>query len=316
MHFIYSEDHFLLTKTINKLIKQINKEQNYEIEKFSLVHNSLSDIYNSLFTYSMFGENKIIIVEDAWCFTEEKVALNKTYDESTIYKIIDNTTDNVVIFSLNNEKISKRIKLAKYIEEKAKVLHIKKMSESQVVEYIETFLMKKEKNIDAAAAYYFYTKVSNSMQSLTNELEKISNLSENEITKVTIDENVSKYIENDVFDLSESFIKNESSKFLVLYKDYLLMNDDLIGLIALINTNITFFRDVQILKQERKTIDEITSILKAHPYRIRLALNNKLNITKLNSKIKLIYSIQKGLLDQTIDKENIAEYLFLKDMQV
>ncbi|PPE04526.1 DNA polymerase III subunit delta [Entomoplasma ellychniae] len=314
MHFIYSSDHFLLSKTLNKLLKQLNNDQSYEVEKFSLIYNNLNEIYNSLVTISLFGYKKIIIIEDAWCFTEEKVTLNKSYSEEFIYQIIDSITDNIVIFTLNTDKISKRLKLSKYIEQKAELIHIKKMDDSQVIQYVKTFLFKQGKQIDLETATYLYNKVPNDMQSLSNELNKLSNLEVIEINKQTINANISKYIENDVFELAESFVKNDNKKFINLYKDYLLINDDIIGLIALIHTNLVFFRDVKILKEKLLSKEEIISSLKAHPFRVKLALSNNLNVASLNKKIKLIYTIQKGIINQNIDKENIAEYLFIKNM--
>ncbi|ATZ21611.1 DNA polymerase III subunit delta [Mesoplasma tabanidae] len=315
MHFIYSEDHFLLTKTVNKLVKGLLIEKNYEIENYSLIYNDISEIYTTLNTFSLFGEPKILIISDAWFATEEKISLHRNYSEEALYKILESKTDNVVIFTLNNERISKRLKLVKYLEENLELTNVKPMQEIEVLNYIKAFFTRSEKSITDENASFIFQSIPKDMQTLTNELTKLSHIESDVITIEDIKNNLTKYIDNDIFELSNAFVNNQTKIFLKLYKDYLLLNDDISKLVALLSSTVVFFRDVNVMRQQGMRNDEIVQITKAHPYRVKVALSNKLNIKKLNDKIKLLYSIQQGVLNNTMDKDNIVEYQFIKNME-
>ncbi|SYV96104.1 Uncharacterised protein [Mycoplasma putrefaciens] len=81
------------------------------------------------------------------------------------------------------------------------------------------------------------------------------------------------------------------------------------------NASLSFYRDVLLLKQSSKTQQQIASILKAHQYRVQLALNSNYDINKLNDKIKLIYKIFKGIVTSKMDKQIIVEYELIKNMR-
>lgn len=315
MYFIYSEDHFLLTKTINKLVKGLLAEKEYEIENYSLIYNDIADIYTSLTTFSLFGESKILIINDAWFATEEKIGLHKSYTEEALYKILESKTDNVVIFTLNNDKLSKRLKIVKYLEQNLEVTNVKPINEDEVVNYIKAFFFKNNKSVTDQDAKLIYDLIPNDMQALTNELTKLSHIEKEIITTSDVKDNLTKYIENDIFELSNVFVNNKTNVFLKLYKNYLLLNDDISKLIALLSSTVVFFRDVNVMRQEGLKSDEIVQKTKAHPYRVKVALSNRLNIKELNDKIKLLYNIQQGVLNSTMDKENIVEYRFIKNME-
>ncbi|ASZ09133.1 DNA polymerase III subunit delta [Mesoplasma chauliocola] len=315
MYFIYSEDYFLLTKTINKLVKGFISEKQYEVENYSLIYNDISDIYTSLTTYSLFDESKILIISDAWFATEEKISLHRNYTEEALYKILQSKTDNIVIFTLNNDKLSKRLKIVKYLEENLEITQVKPMQEIEIINYIKAFFQKNNKSISDQDARFISESIPKDMQTLTNEINKLSHLEKEIISFEDITVNLTKYIENDIFELANLFVNNKTKDFLTLYKDYLLLNDDISKLIALLSSTVVFFRDVNILKKQGLKSDQIVSITKAHPYRVKIALGNKLKINQLNDKIKLLYNIQQGLLNSTMDKENIVEYKFIKNME-
>jgi DNA polymerase-3 subunit delta len=132
----------------------------------------------------------------------------------------------------------------------------------------------------------------------------------------TIKANLTRYLENDIFEISNSFIRNDINEFLKLYKQYLLLNDDLFSLIALMASNVSFIRDVKVLKSMKKTADEIAAILAAHPYRIKLAISNKISdISKLNDKIEMLYKIHKSILNGKFEVSILPEYEFVKNMK-
>ncbi|AUF83595.1 DNA polymerase III subunit delta [Mesoplasma syrphidae] len=316
MNFIYSLDYFLLTKATNKLIKTINKNDEYEVLKFSLIEDDFNQIWDSINTFSLFENKKIVLVRDCWFVNEEKVTLHKSFNLEKLEAMLKNANpETILIFTLNSDKFSKKLKIAKTINQLMQVEKLELMSEQTIIKYITTFFAKANVNLDRKLATYIYQNLPNDMQVINNELNKLVNLSQ-PLTCEVIKNNLTRYLENDIFEISNCFIKNDIDGFLKLYKQYLLLNDDLFGLIGLIGANVSFIRDVKILRMTRKSSSEIATILNAHPYRIKLAIsNNSSKISQLNDKIEVLYKIHKSILNGKFEVSVLPEYEFVKNMR-
>lgn len=316
MNFIYSADYFLLTKAANKLIKAFNKNDDYEVLKFSLIEDDFNQVWDTINTFSLFQSKKIIVIKDCWFVNEDKVALHKSFNLEKLDAMLNNSNpETILIFTLNSNKFSKKLKIAKLVNEKMKVEKLELMSDETITKYIMTFFTKANIPLDARLATYIKQSLPNDMQVINNELNKLVNLTE-PLSEEVIKNTLTRYLENDIFEISNCFIKNDINNFLKLYKQYLLLNDDLFGLIGLIASNVSFIRDVKILKTMHKSSDEIAAILNTHPYRIKLAILNKTNnINQLNDKIELLYKIHKNILNGKFEVSILPEYEFVKNMK-
>ncbi|AME13178.1 hypothetical protein MmmBen181_1059 [Mycoplasma mycoides subsp. mycoides] len=220
--------------------------------------------------------------------------------------------NNIIIFVLNSNKFSKKLKIAKYIESSFNVKYLSLWDEKQTIKYIIDYLKSKNKIIDINLASQIYNLLPNDLQIITNEINKLANL-KSELNIDIIKTNLNKYHNEDIFKLVDAFINNNIDKFIKLYHDYILLNDDIIGLISLIDTNLSFYRDVVILKKQFKSEEQISTILKSHIYRVKLAVNNSYDINTLNDKIKIVYKIYKGIINWNINKKTLVEYMLIKN---
>ncbi|WP_027063221.1 DNA polymerase III subunit delta [Mesoplasma seiffertii] len=316
MNFLYSLDYFLLTKATNKLIKAVNQNNDYEILKFSLIEDDFNQIWDNINTFSLFETKKIIVIKDCWFVNEEKVALHKSFNLEKFETMLKNANpETILIFTLNSDKFSKKLKIAKLVNQLMKVEKLELMSDETIIKYIKTFFAKANVNLDQNLATYICQALPNDMQVINNELNKLVNISQ-PLTVEIIKNTLTRYLENDIFEISNCFIKNDINNFLKLYKQYLLLNDDLFGLIGLIAANVSFIRDVKILKSAHKTNEEVATILNAHPYRVKLAIsNNSSNIGQLNDKIEMLYKIHKSILNGKFEVTILPEYEFVKNMK-
>ncbi|WP_051636030.1 DNA polymerase III subunit delta [Mesoplasma photuris] len=316
MRFIYSVDSFLLKKAVGKLIKQINFNDQYEVIELSLIDDDFNMIIETVNSMSLFNEPKIVVIKDAYFVNEQKITLHKNFSESKLNEyILKNKSNNEVIFTLNSDKFSKKLKLAKYIQEVCEVQNIPPLDEPQIIKYIETLFKRENKIIDQSIIKVVMNNLPLDLQIITNEVIKLSAIS-NELTEQVVLDNITKYVENDIFAISDAFIKNDIDRFLKLYKDFILLNDEQIGLLNLMNANISFMRDVKILYQQGKTMAVIAEKLSANPYRVKLAINaNDIKIRQLNDKIKLLYKIQTEIMNGKMDQKVMPEYQFIRNMR-
>jgi DNA polymerase-3 subunit delta len=223
--------------------------------------------------------------------------------------------ESIIIFTLNEEKISKKLKLTHKFEKKVKMIKVEELTETQIRHFIQKKIELKDKKISEQVITFFLKKVPNNMLVINNELMKLLNLSIIEIDEKIIEANVSNYFEKDAYKLSEYFQKNQIEKFLQAFHNYLSLSSDLIPLLYLFNTNLTFIRDCLLLKANGKNIEKTAELLNAHPYRIKLALEqNNLTIKQLNDKILVLYDLNKMIIKGVTNPILNSELELIKNM--
>ncbi|WP_434336236.1 DNA polymerase III subunit delta [Mycoplasma capricolum] len=315
MYFFYSEDIFLLNNQIKKTIKELQQKNQYDVLSFSLIEDDFNTIYDNVTNLNFFSSKSIIVISDAYFVTEIKTNFNKNYSLNKLEIMLKNfNPNNVIIFTLNSNKFSKKLKITKYIESNFNVKYLSLWDEKQTIKYIIDYLKSKNKIIDINLASQIYNLLPNDLQIITNEINKLANL-KSELNIDIIKTNLNKYHNEDIFKLVDAFINNNIDKFIKLYHDYILLNDDIIGLISLLDTNLSFYRDVVILKKQFKSEEQISTILKSHIYRVKLAVKNSYDINTLNDKIKIVYKIYKGIINWNINKKTLVEYMLIKNMK-
>jgi len=318
MFFIYSKDLFLLNKQLNKLIKNIKIEnQETEVKKYSWIEDDFETILKDIISPSFFIDQKIIVIKDAYFLTEKKKEANWINNNSLLIDQLleKKNLESIIIFTLNEEKISKKLKLTHKFEKKVKMIKVEELTETQIRHFIQKKIELKDKKISEQVITFFLKKVPNNMLVINNELMKLLNLSIIEIDEKIIEANVSNYFEKDAYKLSEYFQKNQIEKFLQAFHNYLSLSSDLIPLLYLFNTNLTFIRDCLLLKANGKNIEKTAELLNAHPYRIKLALEqNNLTIKQLNDKILVLYDLNKMIIKGVTNPILNSELELIKNM--
>ncbi|WP_339033309.1 DNA polymerase III subunit delta [Spiroplasma endosymbiont of Cantharis rufa] len=317
MFFVYSNDNFLIKKQIDKLCQKANIDNEYDIFEYSLIDDSIIKIVEEITTYSIFSSKKIIVINDCWFVNESKIKLYKDYDSKYVEQILNNNSSEVeIIMTLNSDKFSKKLKIAKLTEEKCKMLKLEEPNLIQKKEIVTKRLENAKIEFDLDSIEIFLDKLPNDMQVFTNEINKIISLRK-KVTKSLINEITSKYNNFDSFQIANCFISNDINTFLKQWSSYMEINNDIFSFLALLASNLITLRNIILLKEERMSNSEIASVLGANPYRIsKLLEQNKLNIKQINDKIKLLYLLEKNIKSGIFDNKIIPEIELLKMFDV
>ena len=138
---------------------------------------------------------------------------------------------------------------------------------------------------------------------MNNEIKKLA-LYSNKITMNDLDLLVAKPLEDKIFNLCTLIVTNKTKEAINLYRDLLVINEEPVAIIALIATQIRLFVDVFTLSEAGLSQADISKELNIHPYRIKLALDNRRYIKLKNLKqeidnlYKLDYDIKSGKIDR------------------
>ncbi len=135
---------------------------------------------------------------------------------------------------------------------------------------------------------------------INNDLEKISLYGESEvIDAAVIDLHCVKSLESNVFALTNKLFTDKKASLRIL-DDLLSLKEEPLKLLIIISNQMRLLLQVKSYQEKGYASSDIANILKIHPYRVKLALNNSLSVSVLkNSLVNLAtydLRIKKGEL--------------------
>ena len=176
--------------------------------------------------------------------------------------------------------------------------------------------MFKGYNIDYKTINLFIDRIGNNPLIIQNEINKIKiykgndkNITDEDILNLTI-----KLIEIDIFKLIDYIVKKDKEKALELYYEMLKMNEEPIKIVVILANQFRIMYQAKELFKKGYSEKDIASILKIHPYRVKLAIQNGRNYTSetLLKYLNDLANIDIGIKTGTLNKDLALELFILK----
>lgn len=305
VYLLYGTKEFGIEEEIKTLSKNIDE---MNISKYDLNNDMLSLALEDAKTMSLFGDKKIVIIDNANMFTgitskdSEKI-------EDYLNHINENT---ILIFVVHNDKLDSRKKITKLIKEKGKIKEFNDELDS-------TNLVRrlfKDYNIEYSTIKLLIDRVGNNPLILQNEINKIKIYKEND--KRVTDEDILnltvKLIEIDIFKLIDYIIKKDKEKAIELYYEMLKINEEPIKIIVILANQFRIMYQSKELLKKGYSEKDIASILKIHPYRVKLAIQNSRNYSSktLLEYLNNLADIDIGIKTGKLNKDLALELFILK----
>ena len=199
-------------------------------------------------------------------------------------------SNNILIISCSNADSKKNI--------------VKLLKEKAICEEININLSNyvKEKclgyKISSNTIEYLINSVGNDIDRLTNELDKLLDLKndEKEITNSDIDLIVIKKIDNNIFDLIDAIISKNKEKALKIYQNMTNYGEDIFKILIYLSNQIRLIYQVKVLRNLSDT--EIKDILNIKNVKQITALRYK--IDKYKESELLDYLHQLSIMDEEL----------------
>ena len=298
IYLFYGNNNSIIEDKIGTIISKNNIDTN-NVVKYDM-ENNLDNIIEELSMNSLFGDKKAVIVD---------ITFKEELDDKKLEEFLDKNknNNNILIFNCSNEKIDTRRKLYKIINKYGKTEELNK-NHDYVIDYIKKYLQDNNKSMDIS---YFLSKVNDDLDNIKNELEKLTlyKMNDSYIENSDIDSLVIPNIEEEIFALSDSVIKKDKKRSIELYQEFMNKNYEPIYIISLLGSQFHFLYQVKRLYNLGKSNDEIASILSAHPYRVKLTIQNSYLYTE-ELLLKAIYKLAD--LDKNIKLGNIDKKMALE----
>ena len=307
MYLYYGLEQFLIDKEI-ELLKKQNNIEDIDVIKYDLENTKIENVLEDALSISLFGNKKLIIVENAYIFTG---TINKKLMEQNIdvlKEYINNGSfNNIIVFTILKEKIDERKNIVKLIKEKGVVKDFN--ISNNINKYVLD--MFKDYKISNNNVNLLINRVGNNLEILNQEIEKIKtykdsdlNISEDDIKNLT-----SKNIDTDFFNLIENIVIKNKEKALESYFEIIKYGEEPIKIIVVLANKFRLIYQALNLYKKGYSSKDISTILGSNYYAIKKCLENSRNYdnkTLLNCILKLAnldIDIKSGKIDKNLGLE-------------
>ena len=116
---------------------------------------------------------------------------------------------------------------------------------------------------------------------------------------------------DNIFDFTDSIMNKDYKKMFECYDDLRRLNEEPIKIIALLGSQFTLIYQTKLLSKRGMMQKDISSMLKVHPYRVRLALENNYKMSDLESILKKLHNLDYDIKSGKTDKNSGLDYFLL-----
>lgn len=317
LYLLYGNEDFLINEIKNDIIDAALTEDDHEFNLaiYDLEETPVELAIEDCQTIPFFGDRKVVIMYNPFFLTSEK-GKEKVEHNMKVFEeyIMDPIPSTILILIAPYEKLDERKKFTKYLRKNAVVLEAK-FSEKETKDWIRERVAENGFEITPNALELIYQFTGQNLAILNNEMEKIFLYSDGPL----IDEDlihllVPKSLENNVFVLVDRVVHKRLKETLEIYYDLLKQNEEPIKILAVIASQIRFIAQVKSLVKKGYGEQKIAGILKAHPYRVKLAIGH----AKVFEEKRLLQMIEElANLDYQMktgygNKDKLLEIFFFK----
>lgn len=304
-YLLYGTDTSIIDREIDIIKEELSISDNdviyYNIE-------DIKDIVDEALTISMFSPTKLIVIDSTIYLSQKK----DIEDINLLENYFNNYNPNsYLVFVSNSDNIDSRKKIVKFINSNGITKKVEANSE-YLRDYVNDYLKKKNYKMSSMDINVFINRIGNNIDNIKNEFDKLmlykieDKVINNSDIMLLTEENT----DNSVYDLVSALLKNDNSKAIKLYKDFVINGMDPNQIIAIIASQIRLLFQVKRLYNSGKSNDEIAKILEFKSvYRVKYLLNDSYYYSE-DTLIKYLSKLSD--IDRDIKINNIDGNILLE----
>lgn len=319
IYCIYGEETYLIDETINRLKQQLNKNEETEITYFDLEESPVDFVLDEADTFPFLSEKKLIIAKNASFLNAARDKEKIDHDLKRLEHWLSHPPDfSITVFVAPYEKLDERKKITKKIKEHSVVIHAQSLSVNDLGVWIQNEFQSYGKKIDDKVLDKLVEMVGPNMKQLQSEIEKISLYlgEETVVTSQIVEELVAKTLEHDAFKMLNAYLSRNHKEAIEIYHDLLRQKEEPIMLVGLLASNIRTMNNTYYLQKKGYSGTQIAKILKIHPYRVKLMLEQRNRPTeeRLLKALHQLAEIDLKLKSVSGNRERFLEMFLMKPL--
>ncbi len=295
----------IIKKKIDSLIDELKIDN---IIKYDYDSVSMDDVLNEINYVDLFNEKKLLIVSN---FTFKKM---KDKEEKALSNYINHMNDNVIILKCIDEKLDTKKELIKLVNDKCKVIELKKMDYKTLHEYVTKIFSDNNKRITYNQIKNILSLCENDTDSVLNEVNKLLlyKMDSDIITDEDIENVISKNSEKEMFKLNDAVMAHNIPNMLESTKTLVSSGVDEVVIIDYLSKQFRTLYQIKIMSKDTG-IQTITSRLSLNPFVTKKMLDvvGKFSEEKLLNIIYKLSDADISIKVEGLDKSKVLENFYL-----
>ena len=314
IYVVLGEERYFIERIRETIIKYALEEDSIDLNfsSFDMEENTINDALFEAASFPFFGDRKVVFVENPFFLTGQKVKGAPEHNLEELEEYIQNPAEfTILVFFAPYEKLDRRKKITKSLEKNAQVIDVSSPYPNEVNRYLKEVVKEKGYQFTDGAFQLFTERTDANLTQMMHELDKLFlyHMDSKKITKDSIRQLVPKSLEQNVFELNTLVLNRQVEASIEAYQDLLVQKEEPIKIVALLISQFRLLLQVKILQKQGYAQGDIAKVLKVHPYRVKLALQNirkyeqKLLSEALDYLIDADYKMKTGQIDQELQVE-------------
>ncbi|MBB5324774.1 DNA polymerase-3 subunit delta [Anoxybacillus tepidamans] len=319
LYLLYGTETFLLNETLERIVGTALKdgERDFHLSVYDCEETPIEAAIEEAETLPFFGEKKVVVVKNPYFLTAEKGKDKVEHDLKKLEEYIASPSPfAVVIFVGLYEKLDERKKITKRLMNEAEVFVASPLHEKELHRWIGERVKENGVTITEEAKDALLKLAGTNLMILANELDKLALFvgQAGTIAKETVEMLVSRTLEQNVFVLVEKVVQRNISEALQIFYDLLESNEEPIKILSLLASQFRLLYQVKWLAAKGYGQQQIASLLKVHPFRVKLALGQSVLFSE-QELLKMMHDLAEAdyqMKSSAMDKRLLIELLFVK----
>lgn len=308
---IWGADDFLNDYLVRSYAKE-DRFKDLEHVTVDCESDGLDELIASLTESSLFSEQKFIVVKNPF-FLTAKVSkkLQKQIDD--LQKIFENLADleDVVVIVASYEKIDRRKKLTKTVLKQFNVVE-PQIRPYEVASTTKALIKDEGYIITQSALQLLIERSDQVIDTILSNYQKLKMIAtDNKITEKSVMQNVDLSLAQNIFAILESALDKNYREAVERLDNQLREGTNPIQLLAVFENQLELILVVKILAQRGRSEPQIVKELGVHPYRVKLALRNRLKIDKLENLLRDAIDLEFKYKNGTYREDNFLKLFIL-----
>jgi DNA polymerase III subunit delta len=319
IYLLYGEEIFFINEITQLIIHNALHEDEIElnVSVYDLEETPIELAIEDAETLPFFGERKVILLKNPYFLTAEK---SKDKVEHHLEKLIHYlefpSPFSILIFEAPYDKLDERKKITKLLKQHGEAVESKSLNENEAKAWIKKRFRTYEVEIKDSAMEELLQLTGLHMAAISKEIEKLSLFTGKGgvIDEQSVRLLVPRSVEQNVFDLVEKVVRKQLSEGLKILNDLIHNNEEPIKIVALLAAQFRLINHVKQLSKSGYGQQQMASILKVHPFRVKLAMKQAQLFTddELKKIMDMLAEADFEMKNGKMDKRLILELLLLK----
>lgn len=322
IYVFYGKETFLLSETVRLLQEHAipEEERDFNFSMFDMEETEIDTAVEDAETLPFMGEKRVVVIKNPYFLSTEKKKEKVEHHLEKFERYIEEPSPFTILALIAPyEKLDERKKITKLLKKKANVVEMNELSESETIAWMNELARQEDVLIEQSAIDQLFALTSGNLMIISSEMKKLCTYvgKGNTITEEDVKKLVARTLEQNIFELIDYVIQKKKEKALELFYHLLKMNEEPIKILNLMASQFRLLYQVKQLGASGYTQPQIASILKVHPYRVKLA-NKQAKMFQDHELTSIIQQLAEADFEMKagkMDKQLVLELLLMRRFQ-